>query len=301
MLDLAVMSMFGFSGYAALLAVAPLWVVRGGSTAAGAGLVNGVLLAATVLTQLAVPRVLATWGTGRVLVTGLLLLGLPAPAYLLSDELGWVLGLSAVRGAGFGILTVAGSTVVAQLVPASRRGAAIGIYGLSVALPNLLLLPGSVPIVDSWSFAPVFWAAGARAAAAQSAGRPPADARLARRSPSSAEPGGGGGSANRASRPPHRPANCRAVQRDDGRRRPAHLLAPAGPAPHRGAGVVDFRRHRGPVPLAGRLGRRQVRGPALSRPDPDLRRSSHGGLRLGGGPRTGRPAGRGRDDARGLL
>src|SRR4051794_4205047 len=161
MLDLAVMSMFGFSGYAALLAVAPLWVVRGGSTAAGAGLVNGVLLAATVLTQLAVPRALATWGTGRVLVTGLLLLGLPAPAYLLSDELGWVLGLSAVRGAGFGILTVVGSTVVAQLVPVSRRGAAIGVYGLSVAVPNLLLLPGSVPIVDRWSFAPVFWTVGA--------------------------------------------------------------------------------------------------------------------------------------------
>ena len=157
MLALALMSMFGFSGYAALLAVAPLWVVRGGSSPAGAGLVNGVLLTATVVTQLAVPRALATWGTGRVLVTGLLLLGLPAPAYLLSDALGWVLALSAVRGAGFGILTVVGSTVVAQLVPASRRGAAIGVYGLSVAVPNLLLLPGSVPVVERWGFSPVFW------------------------------------------------------------------------------------------------------------------------------------------------
>src|SRR3954469_4387031 len=157
MLDLAVMSMFGFSGYAALLATAPLWAINGGATAAGSGLVNGVLLAATVLAQLAVPRALATWGTGRVLVTGLLLLGIPAPAYLLSDELRWVLGLSAVRGAGFGILTVVGSTVVAQLVPVSRRGAAIGVYGLSVAVPNLLLLPGSVPVVERWGFAPVFW------------------------------------------------------------------------------------------------------------------------------------------------
>ena len=74
MLDLAVLSVFGFSGYAALLATAPLWAVNGGATAAGAGLVNGVLLAATVLAQLAVPRALATWGTGRVLVAGLLLL-----------------------------------------------------------------------------------------------------------------------------------------------------------------------------------------------------------------------------------
>ena len=159
MLDLAVLSVFGFSGYAALLATAPLWAVNGGATAAGAGLVNGVLLAATVLAQLAVPRALASWGTGRVLVAGLLLLGVPAPAYLLSDGLGWVLGLSAVRGLGFGILTVVGSTVVAHLVPAGRRGAAIGVYGLAVAVPNLVLLPGSVPVVDRWGFGPVFWAA----------------------------------------------------------------------------------------------------------------------------------------------
>lgn len=159
MLELSVMSVFGFSGYAALLAIAPLWAANGGATAAGSGLVNGVLLTATILAQLAVPRALATWGAGRVLVAGLLLLGVPAPAYLLSDGLGWVLALSAVRGLGFGILTVVGSTVVAHLVPASRRGAAIGVYGLAVAVPNLLLLPGSVPVVDRWGFAPVFWAA----------------------------------------------------------------------------------------------------------------------------------------------
>ncbi len=159
MLDLAVLSVFGFSGYAALLATAPLWAVNGGATAAGSGLVNGVLLAATVLAQLAVPRALASWGTGRVLVAGLLLLGVPAPAYLLSDGLGWILGLSAVRGLGFGILTVVGSAVAAHLVPADRRGAAIGVYGLAVAVPNLLLLPGSVPVVSRWGFASVLWAA----------------------------------------------------------------------------------------------------------------------------------------------
>src|SRR6187200_20451 len=159
MLDLAVLSVFGFSGYAALLATAPLWAVNGGATAAGSGLVNGVLLAATVLAQLAVPRALASWGTGRVLVAGLLLLGVPAPAYLLSDGLGWLLGLSALRGLGFGILTVVGSTVVAHLAPAGRRGAAIGVYGLAVAVPNLVLLPGSVPVVDRWGFGPIFWVA----------------------------------------------------------------------------------------------------------------------------------------------
>jgi MFS family permease len=158
MLDLAVLAVFGFSGYAALLSTAPLWAVSGGAAASGAGLVNGVLLAATVLAQLAVPRALAAWGDGPVMVAGLLLLGVPAPAYLLSDELGWLLGLSAVRGLGFGILTVVGAAVVAHLVPTGQRGAAIGVYGLAVAVPNLVLLPASVPVADAWGFGPVFWA-----------------------------------------------------------------------------------------------------------------------------------------------
>lgn len=157
--QLGLLSVVGFAGYAALLAVAPLWAVHGGAGEAGAGLVNGVLLGATVLAQLAVPRALTTWGTGRVLVVGLLLLGLPAPAYLLSDSLAWVLALSALRGIGFGILTVTGSAATAYLVEPARRGAAIGAYGLAVAVPNLVLLPASVPLADALGFASVFWIA----------------------------------------------------------------------------------------------------------------------------------------------
>ncbi len=157
--QLGLLSVVGFAGYAALLAVAPLWAVRGGATEAGAGLVNGVLLGAAVVAQLAVPRALAAWGTRRVLAAGLLLLGLPAPAYLLSDGLTWILVLSAVRGLGFGVLTVTGSAAAAHLVEASRRGAAIGAYGLAVAVPNLALLPASVPLAELLGFAPVFWIA----------------------------------------------------------------------------------------------------------------------------------------------
>jgi MFS family permease len=153
---LVAVSLTAFSGYAALLAVAPAWAVEGGANEAGAGLVNGVLLAATVATQLCVPRLLRRFGTGPVLVTSLLLMGLAAPAYALSDSLGWVLGWSAVRGMGFGIVTVVGSSVVAHLVSPARRGEAIGIYGLAVAAPMVLLLPGSVAVADAFGYGWVF-------------------------------------------------------------------------------------------------------------------------------------------------
>ncbi len=156
MLPLIAMSVTGFSGYAALLTVAPLWAVHGGAGTGGAGLVNGVLLLFTVLTQLLVPGALRRFGWAPVLTAGMALLGLPAALYALSDALAPVLALSAVRGMGFGVLTVTGSSAVAALVPAARRGEAIGVYGLAVAVPNLLLLPASPWVAQNAGYWVVF-------------------------------------------------------------------------------------------------------------------------------------------------
>jgi predicted MFS family arabinose efflux permease len=153
---LAAMTFTGFSGYAVLLPVAPLWAVHGGADEAGAGLVNGLLLLFTVLTQLFVPPALRRFGWGPVLTAGMILLGVPAALYVVSDALAPVLALSAARGVGFGVLTVTGSAAVAQLVEPGRRGEAIGAYGLAVAVPNLVLLPAGPWVVDNLAFWPVF-------------------------------------------------------------------------------------------------------------------------------------------------
>lgn len=154
MLALAVLSATGFSGYALLLPLAPLWAVHGGAGTAGAGLVNGVLLLATVVTQLLVPRALRRWGWGPVLGGGLALLGVPAVLMALDDRLAVLLALSAVRGIGFGVLTVTGSAAAAALVEPGRRGEAIGAYGLAVALPNLVLLPAGPWLAETVGFGP---------------------------------------------------------------------------------------------------------------------------------------------------
>ena len=49
----------------------------------------------------------------------MLLLGLPPLAQIISDELWVTLALSAVRGLGFGILTVTGTAAVAVLKTSS--------------------------------------------------------------------------------------------------------------------------------------------------------------------------------------
>jgi MFS family permease len=153
---LLAMTMVGFSGYAALLPVAPLWAAHGGAGSAGAGAVNGVLMLFTVLTQPFVPVMIHRFGWGPVLVTGMVLLGLPALAHVLTDALAPTLVLSAVRGLGFGVLTVTGSAAVAELVAPARRGKAIGAYGLAIAGPQLLLLPAAPWVAETVGFWVVF-------------------------------------------------------------------------------------------------------------------------------------------------
>ncbi|MFC6420198.1 MFS transporter [Ornithinimicrobium tianjinense] len=153
---LAFLSFMGFSGYAALLPVAPLWAVHGGADSAGAGLVNFVLLATTVATQFLVPALVRRIGWGATLTLSLVLLGLPALLHVLSDGLGVVLLLSGVRGVGFGILTVAASAAAVLLVDPARRGAAVGAYSLALATPNVLLMPVGGWIAEAWAFWPVF-------------------------------------------------------------------------------------------------------------------------------------------------
>lgn len=153
---LAAMTCLGFAGYALLLPIAPSFAVHGGAGTIGAGLVNGVLLLATVLTQLAVPTLLRRLGWGPVTAGGLVLLGVGSLLHLAGESLAVILTFSAVRGAGFGMLTVTGSAATGLLVPPARRGAAIGSYGLAVALPNLVLLPLGPSLVDRWGFEPAF-------------------------------------------------------------------------------------------------------------------------------------------------
>lgn len=145
-------SLLGFTSYAVTLAALPSYAVRGGAGVAAAGLVTTVFLAATVLTQLAVPRLVGRFGLGPVLAGGLVAIGGPSPLYLLGDGTVWLCAVSAVRGTGFGVLTVLGATIAARVVPPSRRGESLGLYGLALGLPTLAATPGGVALVLSDRF-----------------------------------------------------------------------------------------------------------------------------------------------------
>lgn len=144
------------AGLMALANVAPLWVVHGGAGKIGAGAVSGVLGLTTVAAQRLTPALLRRWSAATVLASGLLGFGLAAVLTGASDRLVPVLVLSACRGLGLGMLTVTCSAAVITLAPERRRGAAMGVYGLAVTLPTVVLLPTSVTLAHTlsywWSF-----------------------------------------------------------------------------------------------------------------------------------------------------
>src|ERR1700759_422105 len=149
-------AMLWFAGFALLVSVAPLWVIRGGSDDLGGGLVTGVMMACTVLAQLSMHHVLAGLGWRWTLVLGAGLLGLPALGHLATDRLGPVIALAALRGLGFGIVTVCGATAVAFFVEPGRRGRALGALGRAIAAPQFILVPVAPWLAERAGFRLVF-------------------------------------------------------------------------------------------------------------------------------------------------
>src|SRR4051812_8702888 len=140
-------TVLGFASYCLTLASLPVYAVRGGAAESTAGVVTAVLLTATIAGQSVVPAFTRRFGVGPVLLAGLLAMGLPSPFYGLDDGLAWICALSAVRGAGFAVLTVLGASLAARVAPPERRGESIGLYGLAIAIPNLLAVPAGAALV----------------------------------------------------------------------------------------------------------------------------------------------------------
>ncbi|QBI52810.1 Major Facilitator Superfamily protein [Streptomonospora litoralis] len=146
-----------FAGFVLLLPVVPLWASRGGAGEAAAGATTSVYMLTTVLTQLVMPWVLDRGGYRWTFPVGALLMGAPVPLLLLTDDLAPILAVSAARGIGFGMATVAGSALAARLVAPAQLGRATAYYGLAVGLPNVFFLSTGVWAALNLGFAAVFW------------------------------------------------------------------------------------------------------------------------------------------------
>ena len=139
-----------------LLPVVPSAVLDAGGAESLAGLSTGVFMLFTVITQIFTPWLLRKFGFRVVMVVSAFLLGGPAFGYMLGMEPGVLLTVSAIRGVGFGALSVAEAAIIAELVPLRLLGRATGTLGLFVGASQMVALPLGLGLVDVVGYNGVF-------------------------------------------------------------------------------------------------------------------------------------------------
>lgn len=158
---LLMVTFLAFTNYAALLSVVPLWASLGGAHSIAVGGTTGVMMGATVATQLAMPWLFRLLSLRTMMVLGTVLLGGPTPLYLASADIAAVMMITVVRGIGFAFVVTAAATLLAEVAARGRLATAASYYGAAAALPNLGALAGGVWAATTWGFPLVFIAAGA--------------------------------------------------------------------------------------------------------------------------------------------
>jgi MFS family permease len=127
-----------------LLSVMPMLATAAGASSTGAGLITGSLLLGTVAAESVAARGIQRFGYRTMIVTGAVLLGVPALALLIPEPPAVLLAVSLVRGAGFGLCGVATGALTASLLPPDRRGEGLGLLGLVAGVPAVIALPTGV-------------------------------------------------------------------------------------------------------------------------------------------------------------
>ncbi|MFD8542333.1 MFS transporter [Streptomyces sp. NPDC059649] len=154
-------SMVGASAsFFLLLPVVPRYAEASGGGGGAPGVATGTLMLATVLGELATPRLVGRFGYRLVLGGGLFLLGAPALVLPLSAGMAGIVVICFLRGLGFAAAVVAGGALTASLIPAARRGEGLALVGIVAAVPSLCGLPLGVWLVAQVGYGPVAVAAG---------------------------------------------------------------------------------------------------------------------------------------------
>jgi MFS family permease len=127
-----------------LLSVMPMLAAAAGAGSSTAGLMTGSLLLGTVAAEAAAAVAIGRFGCRTVLAAGAVLLGGPTLAMLAREPEAVMVGVSLVRGLGFGLCGVVTGTLAARLLPPERRGEGLGLLGIVSGVPAVVALPAGV-------------------------------------------------------------------------------------------------------------------------------------------------------------
>ncbi|HZK66886.1 MAG TPA: MFS transporter, partial [Chloroflexota bacterium] len=134
-----------FASFYLLLATLPVYIIQIGGRESEVGLVIGSFSLTAILLRLYVGRAADQRGRKPFILVGTAVLVLCSGLYTLVRSVPALLALRMVHGAGWASFGTATNTLVADLAPRSRRGAAMGYFGM---FSNLAMAVG--PALGVW-------------------------------------------------------------------------------------------------------------------------------------------------------
>ena len=120
-----------FTSFYFLLVTLPIYILKLGGSESEIGLIIGVFTISAVLLRPFIGRELDRRGRKKILLAGSLVFLLSMLLYNYTTSVTALLLLRVFHGLGWGAATTAGSTLIADIAPPSRRGEAMGVFGMA--------------------------------------------------------------------------------------------------------------------------------------------------------------------------
>ena len=99
-----------------------------------AGLVAGIFIIGALIGRLGTGRVIEGIGSKRVLIFSTMFFIVTSALYFAAVSLSLLIIIRLLHGVAFGAASTAAGTIVAQIIPVSRRGEGIGFYSIGAIL-----------------------------------------------------------------------------------------------------------------------------------------------------------------------
>lgn len=120
--------------YLLMVTIAVYAVDEYAATTSEAGLITGIFIVGTLFGRLYIGRVIDKIGRKKTLIIGLIFFTLTTFLYFLPLGIPFLLANRLVHGMALGMASTATGTIIAQIIPDSRRGEGIGYYSMSATL-----------------------------------------------------------------------------------------------------------------------------------------------------------------------
>lgn len=121
-----------------MVTIAVYAVMEYGASTSEAGLITGIFIVGTLFGRLYIGSVIDVIGRKRTLIIGLIFFTLTTFLYFINLGLPFLLLNRLIHGMALGMASTASGTIVAQIIPATRRGEGIGYFSMSAMLATAI-------------------------------------------------------------------------------------------------------------------------------------------------------------------